>query len=47
MSSEMPNPNDYFEKFTGELLHKLGCRIENDPPVGNGLADFRATTPRQ
>ncbi len=45
MSSEMPNPNDYFEKFTGELLHKLGCRIEKDPPVGNGLADFRASTP--
>ena len=45
MSSEMPNPNDYFEEFTGELLRKLGCRIEKDPPVGNGLADFRATTP--
>ncbi len=45
MSSEMPNPNDYFEEFTGKLLRKLGCRIEREPPVGNGLADFHATTP--
>ena len=45
MSSEMPNPNDYFEQFTGDLLTKLGCQIEKEPPVGNGYADFLATTP--
>lgn len=45
MNSEMPNPNDYFEEFIGKLLRKLGCRIQKDPPVGNGLADFLATTP--
>lgn len=45
MSSEMPNPNDYFEEFTGKLIRQLGCRIEKNPPVGNGLADFRASTP--
>ena len=45
MNSEMPNPNDYFEEFTGKLLRKLGCRIRKGPPVGNGFADFRATTP--
>ena len=44
MSSEMPNPNDNFEEFTGKLLRKLGCRIEREPPVGNGFADFHATT---
>ena len=45
MSSEESNANDYFEEFSGTLLRKLGCRIEKEPTIGNGLADFRATTP--
>ena len=43
--SEIAEPNNFFERFTGELLVKLGCQTEAHPPVGNGFSDFLATTP--
>ena len=37
---------DFFEEYTGKLLEDLGCRQPmKHPPLGNGFADFLATTP--
>ena len=45
VSSDPQDVDDFFEEFIGKLLTKLGCRIQEHPPVGNGFADFLTTTP--
>ena len=45
MSTETTALEDWFECFSGELLKKLGCRLEKEPNVGRSRPDYLATTP--
>ncbi len=46
MANSTSELDGFFQDYVGKFFERLGCKPDEQPPVGRGLADFLVTTPR-